>query len=69
MHSDTQKLVGSHVRGEVPSAYILMGLYSVKATLSHNHFKDTSIGPFYFPSKNSMLQNCFDVVKAIYISM
>lgn len=69
MHSDTQKLVGSHVRGEVPSAYILMGLYSVKATLSHNHFKDTSIDPFYFPSKNSMLQNCFDVVKAIYISM
>ena len=69
MHSDTQKLVGSHVRGEVPSAYILMGLYSVKATLSHNHFKDTSIGPFYFPSKNSMLKYCFDVVKAIYISM
>ena len=66
MHSDTQKLTGSSVHGEVPRSCILMGLYNMETTLSHNHFKDTSIGPFYFPSKNSLLQNCFDAIEAIY---
>lgn len=54
------------MHGEVLITCSLMGLGSVKATPSHNLFKDTSNSPFYSLPQKSMLQSSFNVVKAIY---